>query len=70
MHAGTARRWSPAEACDQATQRRIAAAAKATARCRAVGNLMVVAMAVLACLMAAHALHGEQRQMEQLQQLR
>jgi hypothetical protein len=51
-------------------QRHHAALAKAAARGRALGNLVVVALAVLACLMAAHALHAEQFQQQQLQQLR
>jgi cell division septation protein DedD len=46
------------------------AVAQAHARGRAVGNLVVVALAVIACLMAAHALHAEQRQQQQLERLR
>lgn len=44
--------------------------AKADARGRALGNVVVIALALLACLMAAHALHAEQLQQQQLQQLR
>jgi hypothetical protein len=54
----------------QQHQRRIEAAAQANGGLRAVGNLVVCLFVALTCLMAVHALHGEQRQMEQLQQLR
>lgn len=43
---------------------------QAHAGLRAVGNLAVTALAAVAVLMAGVALHGEQRQMQQLQQLR
>lgn len=56
IYAGTARRWSPDQARDQAEDRRAAAAAKATARRGALGNLMVIALAVMAIVMAQYAL--------------
>jgi len=70
MHAGTAHRWSPTEAREQAESRRAATLAKAAAGGRALGNLVVTAMAVIACLMAAVALEGEPRQQQQLERLR
>lgn len=43
---------------------------QAHAGLQAVGNLTVTALAAVAVLMAGVALHGEQRQMQQLHQLR
>jgi hypothetical protein len=68
--AGTAHRWSPDQACDRAASRRAAAVAKAAAaRGRALGNLAVTVFVVLACFMAAHALHADRQQIQQLERL-
>lgn len=56
MHAGTARQWCPAQARDQAEDRRAATAAKAASRRGALGNLMVIALTVMAIVMAQYAL--------------
>jgi hypothetical protein len=48
-----------------------AVTAEAAARRRAIGNLLVIVLAVTACFMAAHALKNEQRlQQLQLEQVR
>ena len=67
MHAGTARRWCPTQARNQAEDRRAAAAAKAKARRGTVGNLMVIALAVMAIVMAQYALqvNAEQQQLQE-----
>jgi hypothetical protein len=67
--AGTAHRWSPDQACDRAASRRAAAVAKTAARRRALGNLAVTVFVVLACFMAAHALHADRQQIQQLERL-
>ena len=51
-------------------QRHVDAAAKADARRRGYGNLVVTAFVVLAVVLAGYTLHAEQRQQQQLQQLR
>jgi hypothetical protein len=56
IHAGVARKWCPDQARDQAEARRAAAVAKAEARRGALGNLAVIALAVMAIVMAQYAL--------------
>jgi len=56
IHAGVARRWCPDQARNQAEDRRAAAAAKAQARRGTLGNLVVIALAVMAIVMAQYAL--------------
>ena len=51
-------------------QQHTEALAKANARARALGSLAVTLLAVLACLMAAHALQVEQQQQTQWEQIR
>jgi ubiquitin C-terminal hydrolase len=51
-------------------ERHQATVAQAAAGLRAVGNIMVMLFVVLACLMAAHALHADRQQMQQLERLR
>ena len=47
-------------------RRHLAADAKANARRRSYGNLVVSLFVLMACLMAGYSLHAEQRQQEQL----
>ena len=51
-------------------QQHTEALAKAKARARAMGSLAVTLLAVLACLMAAHALQVEQQQQTQWERMR
>lgn len=51
-------------------RRHTQAAAKAPSGSRAVGSLVVSVLALLGCLMAAHAIHVEHRQQQQFQEWR
>lgn len=46
------------------------AAAKAAPRCRALGSLVVTALALVACLMAAHADRVDRQQQQQWEEVR